>query len=107
MTEIIITLEVEGFHRWPEAPDEVDFLRARHRHLFKIKLAKCVKHTDRDIEIILFKREVLKTLASKYGTPMELGRMSCEQLATELVERLGCTQVEVLEDGENGARVTT
>ena len=105
-TSVVVTLEVEGFHRWPEAKDilpEVAFLSLRHRHLFKIKAWKAVEHEDRDVEIILLKRKISRYLHSKYGEPCEFGRMSCEDIAKELVAELDLSSVEVLEDGENGA----
>lgn len=103
---IVVNLRVEGFHRWPAAPDDVNFLRVRHRHLFHIRVMKSVTHGDRDIEIIKFKREVEDRLASKYGVTCEFGTMSCEHIAEWLLNEFKAVSVEVLEDGENGGLVT-
>lgn len=108
LNQIIVNLEVEGLHKWPEASkiagEDVGFLDHIHRHLFKIKLVKRVTHSDRDVEIILFKREVAAYLHETYGFPVcHFGRMSCEEIATELLTQFSCDEVEVMEDGENGA----
>lgn len=110
--QIVVTLQVEGFHCWPQAPDEVDFLRHRHRHIFHIKCWKNVTHGDRDIEIILFKRAMIHYLNKRYNqeeiylTPiLEFESKSCEQLAEELCVKFDLSACEVLEDGENGAYV--
>lgn len=110
-TTVIIKLQIEAFHNWqgvkqalPNNP-EIHFLFDRHRHLFYITLEKSVTHSDRDVEIILFKRQVQSYLENKYGRPGEFGSRSCEMLAAELLEEFDCTAVEVLEDNENGAKV--
>lgn len=107
---IVVSLQKEGFHSWPEASEvfgeDVKFLEHNHRHIFYIRLWKSVEHNDRDIEIILFKRQVESYLEERYGNPMQLGRRSCEDLAEELAEYFESDSVEVLEDGENGAAVT-
>lgn len=103
--QVVVTLRVEGFHGWPEAHDAVDFLRHRHRHIFHIKAWKNVTHADRDVEIILLKRELDRHLSFNYGTPCEFGRMSCEEIATVLLRVHKLAACEVLEDGENGALI--
>jgi hypothetical protein len=110
-TTVIITLQYEAFHNWkgvkealPNNP-EIHFLFDRHRHVFYIKMEKCVTHSDRDVEIILFKRQVQHYLETKYGRPGELGSKSCEMLGEELLKKFDCLAVEVLEDNENGAKV--
>lgn len=115
-TSIIITLQKEGFHNWIDAPDTVKFLRERHRHIFHFRLEKVVEHDDRDIEIILFKREVEAYLIGKYGQYMptlakhawwlEFEGRSCEMIARELFDYFNCHRVEVTEDNENGAVIS-
>lgn len=111
-TTIIVKLQYEALHNWPgvvEAlPDQTWIqlaLKNLHRHLFYITLEKQVTHSDRDVEIILFKQSVQKYLEEKYGRPGELGSMSCEQLSEELLNKFECESVEVLEDNENGAKI--
>lgn len=105
-TLIVITLEVEGTHNWPQCPfEDVAFLKSEHRHMFRIRAEKEVSHEDREIEIILMKRKVTAFLQDKFGTPCKFGSKSCETIARELAEKFGFILVEVLEDGENGALV--
>ena len=99
---------MEGFHSWPEAREklpEVGFLSDNHRHMFYVKAYKEVSHSDRDVEIILFKRKMMKYWEEKYGTPCEFGRQSCEDLAKELCIEFNLSACEVMEDNENGAVV--
>lgn len=112
-TQVVIIFELEGIHNWPEAKDvypDVAFLSSPHRHMFHFKLYKQVFHDDRDVEFIRWKREVVDYLRTGFGTTkslqvLEFGRMSCEQIAMELLGAFKCTRVEVWEDGENGAIV--
>lgn len=109
MTTITIKFAIEGFHNWPDAAKfepEAAFLADRHRHMFHFQLWKEVAHDDRDVEIILFKRKVIKYLKDIYGDPCEFGSKSCEMLAKELLDKFDCFAIEVLEDNENGAGVT-
>ena len=106
---IIVTFTLEGFHRYPQAPAPVAFLSERHRHLFNFTLRFRVNHCDRDKEFFLVSREVQQGLENIYGRPAEFGAASCEELARYLLidyAPSGCCQVEVWEDGENGALVT-
>jgi hypothetical protein len=104
---IVIKLQVEGIHCWPECPiEEVSFLKHPHRHMFHIRLLKEVGHNDRDVEIIKLKREVQYYLLNEYGNEMgtcNFGRMSCEDIAEELIKKYKLHGCEVLEDNENGA----
>lgn len=101
LIEVVVTFAVPGFHYWPGAPDSVAFLRDRHRHVFWFKCWKRVSHDNRDIEIITLKNEI-----QAWAQHGEFGSSSCEQLARFAVDRFGLTACEVLEDGENGAKVT-
>jgi hypothetical protein len=105
----IIKLQYEALHCWPGVVSalpqnpEIHFLQHPHRHIFHITLEKDVSHEDRDLEIILFKRAVLAHLTEYYRG--DLGGMSCEHLATYLLNKFQCRSVEVLEDNENGGKV--
>jgi hypothetical protein len=104
-TFITVNLQYEAIHRWEGCNIlEVIYLQNYHRHIFHIKCKKEVKHDDRDIEIICFKNEILAYL-SKYKGNFE--NMSCEMIARELVHIFDLSYCEVLEDGENGAEITT
>lgn len=109
-TYVIVNLQVEGMHRWEACPfKEVEYLRNFHRHMFHIKAVKDVSHDDRDVEIIMLKREISSYLEAKYYYPAldlcHFGGMSCEMIAKDLVKQFNLEYCEVLEDGENGAAV--
>lgn len=104
---IFVTFQKEGIHCYPEAPAGVEFLRNDHRHIFHFRIDIEVWHDDRDIEFILFKRE-LEALHGENGT-LDLNFKSCEMLANDLAEYIQDAypgrdlKIEVSEDGENGA----
>jgi hypothetical protein len=109
-TNVIVTLAIEGLHNWPDAKKvfpEVGFLSDLHRHVFHITLKKQVFHDDRDIEFIMFKRDVESYLRETYYRDdyrcHMFGAKSCEMIAKELIEKFECVYVSVWEDNENGA----
>jgi hypothetical protein len=103
-TKVIVTLRVEGVHHWPGCPfDDVAFLKDKHRHIFHIKATKAVTHDDRDVEIIMLKREIEQYLFEAYEGDFDTN--SCEMIAKDLVTVFKLSSCEVLEDGENGAIV--
>jgi hypothetical protein len=99
-TWIVVTWQFEGFHSWPDAPEDVAFLRNNHRHLFKARARIETVHADRELEFFQVKR-VLESL----GQP---GQVSCEEMSRRFVMFLTNKygprkmEVEVWEDGENG-----
>lgn len=104
-TEVYVRCQFEGFHRWENAPDEVAFLRYRHRHVFHVRAQWKVNNPDREIEFILQKRATLKTIAETQALTKMTETWSCEHWAAWLLEELKCSSVEVSEDDENGAIV--
>ena len=110
---IFITFQKEGIHCYPDAPDDVDFLRHPHRHIFHFRIEIEVFHDDRDIEFIMFNRE-LESLYTDYaygvGDPtLELDYKSCEMISNDLAVIIKKRypgrelKIEVSEDGENGS----
>lgn len=107
---IFVTFQKEGIHKYPAAASDpkladVSFLGYPHRHIFHFRVTIDVFHNDRDIEFILFKRE----LESLYGNgTLQMDFKSCEMLAEDLIGYISSKypgrkiQVEVSEDGENG-----
>jgi len=89
---------------------EVSFLGHPHRHMFHFKVKIQVFHDDRDLEFILFKRE-LEALYSSEGT-MTLDHQSCEMIARELAKYIQSKypkrelSISVAEDNENGCELT-
>jgi len=105
---IFVTYQREGIHCYPDAPAGVEFLRNPHRHMFHFRVEIEVFTDDRDIEFILFKRELEALYASTDGT-LELDNRSCEMLANDIAEYVQDAypgrdlSITVSEDGENGA----
>ena len=104
---ISVTFQKEGIHKWPGAKDcpGVEFLANDHRHIFHFKVAIEVFHDDRELDFILFKRE-LEGLYT--DSTLELDYKSCEMMADDLSEYIidkypgRNLVIEVSEDGENG-----
>jgi len=107
---IEVSFQKEGVHKYPAALTdpklkEVEFLGYPHRHMFHFHVKLEVFHNDREVEFILFKRELEKF----YETRMNLDFKSCEMLAEELILLLQTRYPDrdittrVYEDGENGA----
>jgi hypothetical protein len=105
-TNVIVKLQIEATHNWPKCPfKEVEFLKYPHRHIFHIKCKKEVQHNDRDVEIIMLKREIESYLQKAYKG--QFGSKSCEMIAEELLELFNLNYCSVLEDNENGAEIFT
>lgn len=107
---IEVTFQKEGIHKYPAALtdpklSDVSFLGHPHRHMFHFRVRVSVTHNDREIEFILFKRE----LEALYDGIYDIDYKSCEMLAEELIEYVNksypgrVVEVNVSEDGENGA----
>lgn len=103
---------MEGLHNFPKAEElfpEVGFLSHLHRHQFHFKLEKNVTHDDRDVEFIMFKRDVTEWLAKQYYSEIDrclnFGSQSCEMIARDLYITFNLKSCEVWEDLENGARI--
>ena len=108
---IFVQFQKEGIHKYPEAltnPSltDVSLLGYPHRHMFHFRVQMEVKHADRDIEFILFKRE----LESLYvDNVLELDYQSCEMMANHLADYIKDKYpnreiiITISEDGENGA----
>jgi 6-pyruvoyl-tetrahydropterin synthase len=110
-SEVWITTEFVGFHRWPEAPDEVYYLRNLHRHLFKVKVTVPIEE-DRQIEFHMLKADVDSALAeSMLRSDNNRSTFSCEQTAELLAKAaighyaIAWARAEVSEDGECGSTV--
>lgn len=101
---VYATTSFEGFHKWPDAPDEVAFLRELHRHRFHVRVEVKVQHDDRQVEFILLQREVDRVIRFLQATK-DVSCWSCERWARELFAELPLWRCEVSEDGENGAIV--
>ena len=119
LSMIWVTFRKEGIHMYPAAAtdpklatgDEYDvsFLGTPHRHIFHFKVAIQVFQDDRDIEFIQFKRWLEKCYSNGI---LELNHKSCEMIARDLNDIIKArypgrqTEIDVSEDGENGATLT-
>ena len=111
-TNVIASLTVDGIHNWPDAKNvfpEVKFLSDTHRHIFHITAKKQVNHDDRDVEFIMFKRDISDYITAQYWREVirvhDFKSKSCEMLAKELVKEFELEYCSVFEDNENGAEV--
>lgn len=106
--EVVTYNSIEGFHKWPGAPAGLEYLAARHRHLFEIRCRFTVTHNDREIEINRQQNTIEGFLVSHFGRPCEFEEMSCESIAEVIMNRFGesCVSCQVLEDGYGGASLT-
>lgn len=111
-TFIKVQFQFEGFHCWPGAPKEVAFLCNMHRHMFHVSATIEVFDEDRELEFVLVKRYLEREVRHAVNYEVWPQSASCEMMATSIArmirERYGSNrfvQVEVSEDGENGAIV--
>lgn len=110
-TEIIVTVIIPGFHYWEGARDSVEFLAALHFHNFFIVAYKPVGNLDREVEYFEFadkiKHFINKRFPLRHLPPqaVNFGTMSCEQIATILLEELELSACEVWEDKLFGSKV--
>lgn len=104
LTMIVVSTQFEGWHRWPDAPQVVEYLRNRHRHLFKVRVGWTVSHTDRQLEFFIQLNIVNNAIKQLQADP-QAETWSCETWAGKLLDMLDASSVEVSEDGENAAMV--
>lgn len=105
---IFVNFRMEGFHRWPAAPEHRSYLRHEHRHLFHVQVRLEVDHDDREIEF----HDLLDSSRSIFAELLRslTESRSCETLARALASRISSmhcrpVMVSVSEDGECGAEV--
>ncbi len=109
MKMIWVTFQKKGFHRYPDAPEDVSYLREVHRHIFKFKVGVEVTHDNRDIEFHQF----LNWLEGLFAeSVLNVDYKSCEMIANDIYakieEEFGALRcfISVAEDGECGAFMT-
>ena len=115
-TEVKVKFSIPGCHCWPSAPEAVAFLRASHRHDFFYTVRLEVYHHDREVEFFLLQTELRSWVLCGYpigvAGAVDLGALSCEQLAQEVVTYImehypgRSGSVEVSEDEANSSIVT-
>lgn len=105
-TFIKIRTQKEGFHMYENSPEEVNFLRHPHRHLFKIELKIQTFHDDRELEFFIVKRAFEKwldeSLVLNYNGSCEtMAKVILDEFVIANYGELREIQVVVSEDGEN------
>lgn len=114
MTKIQVKNVFEGIHCYPNAPEEVAFLRNPHRHRFVVRTTIEVFGDDRELEFILVQRAIEKYVLTELGVDgtIDLQQHSCEWFAKFIRDfvwrRYGDNRdvmISVFEDDENGAIV--
>jgi len=104
---IYATTKFEAFHKYVDAPEQVNFLRTLHRHLFGVKVWIEVFHNDRDIEFLIFKQEINDLINDLVSEDKVVG--SCEMVSDYLYHQIRIKypnreiRIEVNEDDENGS----
>lgn len=112
---VIVTNNFKGYHKYAEAPDDVAFLRAIHRHIFNVKTTIDVFHNERDIEFFQLQNNIERFVQNNFvNSSLYISGiyiLSCESLAESILNHLHenypgrRVRVEVWEDNENGAIV--
>lgn len=108
---IWVRFQREGIHCYPAAGtdpelEDVKFLASPHRHIFHFEVTISVKHNDRDIEFIQFKRW-LEGLFD--NSVLQLDHKSCEMISDDMFVEIASKYpnreiiITVSEDNENGA----
>ena len=110
ISSIWVRFSFIGWHSYPDAPDEVAYLRTSHRHTFNCRVELCVDpNVDRELEFHMVRghiQEVFLLPLNKHNVG------SCEQMAHTLISittslypnRVVTATVD--EDGECGATLT-
>jgi len=103
-----VKTQFEALHCYPDAPEEVAFLRNKHRHIFNVILW-IQENESRELEYFMIQHKLKGVLNLFEGK--DLGATSCENLAETILEMARNTypsreiRVEVNEDGENGCLI--
>jgi hypothetical protein len=104
---ICVKFEVVGFHHWPQAEGQRQYLRYKHRHKFYYKVWLGVFADDREIEFHDFMEWCQAEVRLEH-----FETRSCEALARDLLEKITArfsgrsVSVQVFEDNEVGAEVS-
>ncbi len=110
---IWVTFQKEGIHCYPAALTDpklqsVAFLGYPHRHMFHFRVELEVFHDDRDVEFIMFKRELEQLFDTQ---TLQLNNKSCEMIAHDLSNYIKVKYpgriyvIDISEDNENGCRI--
>lgn len=114
MITVEAKLAIEGYHKYPGAPDEVAFLRDLHRHLFHFSVEVEVTDVNREVEFFQLQKLMRYIVMMPTGASPFVGfcaayqgvELSCEMMAQAMAERVAAADyrpvhVKVSEDDEN------
>jgi len=80
MIGIIVRTQFEAIHRYPDAPEPVNYLKEYHRHMFHVEAEIETFHDDRELEFIMVKHSIDKYTSNSQN----VGCQSCEQIAKRI-----------------------
>ena len=109
---IVVRTERVGYHRYPLAPSQVQYLNNLHRHKFYFEVVIEVYHNDRELEFLIVQEFINKSLDRIFQDSPDSS--SCEMLGERLLKAIKeqyCidsdrnVKVSVFEDNENGAAI--
>lgn len=87
MRKLFITVknQFDDVHCYPNAPEEVSFLKSLHRHTFMIETTIQVFHEDRELEFYMVK-DYIDTLISDIKNS-DVSK-SCENICVMILDKL-------------------
>ena len=99
-----------GFHCWPDAPEEVFFLRSLHRHQFGVRVEVEVTGSNREVEFFILQKRVDLACQKVHAELLRHPHFSCEMMAEKIAlllfeEGFKVAEVEVDEDRENRGKI--
>lgn len=112
MTYIQVKFQLDGIHHYPLASGKYALLSNPHRHVFHFRVRVSVNHSDREIEFLAFKDELINYISTFSPFQSNVSTMSCEQLAEGIISYIKgsypgrAIECEVSEDDENSAIIT-
>lgn len=107
-TSAVVRFRVEGWHRWPDAPERRYYLAEMHRHLFHVQVTLEEVHDNREVEY----HDLLDFCKGAFPGG-NMGSSSCEMMASVLLQKVAAQypgrrlEVQCFEDGEVGAIVSS
>ena len=120
---IKINFNLNGFHNWPDAPEQYQSLKILHFHNFKFKIEIPVTDYNREIEFIDFRFKIIDVVEKYFAKYMEEDKIginlsgcnftnnSCEMLCNLVYDiiykefNIRCSKTEVWEDQYHGASI--
>lgn len=108
MKQIKVVTSFRGFHCWPDAVPEVEFLKHKHRHVFNIEARIQVTENDRELEYFMV-QNFIDAIINEAVLGTDQSASSCETMAEIVLDYLEAKypsrkiSVEINEDGENGS----